>query len=173
LRSLLKELPQSDSPAAPAEIDHQTEASGQMTLFKPASAEPVNSTYTCVDSPEKLAELVEALRRAERLSFDVETTSTDAMRAVLVGLGVAWEAGQGAYLPLAHSSGDQLNWDEVKAALQPFFADPNLPKIAHNAKYDLTVCRRHGLEVAGAIHDTMLLAWLLDPASRMLGLKGR
>jgi DNA polymerase I len=172
-RSLLKELPQSDSPAAPAEIDHQTEASGQMTLFKPASAEPVNSTYTCVDSPEKLAELVEALRRAERLSFDVETTSTDAMRAVLVGLGVAWEAGQGAYLPLAHSSGDQLNWDEVKAALQPFFADPNLPKIAHNAKYDLTVCRRHGLEVAGAIHDTMLLAWLLDPASRMLGLKAQ
>ncbi len=61
----------------------------------------------------------------------------------------------------------------ARAALQPFFADADLPKLAHNAKYDLTVCLRHGLDVAGDIDDTMTMAWLLDPSSRSLGLKAQ
>jgi DNA polymerase I len=173
-RSLLKELPQSDSPATLPESHYKVEASGQMTLLSDQGQRaPVESPYLCVDSAEKLAELVTRLQGANRLSFDVETTSTDALRAQLVGLGVSWAPGQGAYLPVAHSTGDQLSWDEIKTALQPFFADAALPKVAHNAKYDLTVCLRNGLEVNGEIHDTMLLAWLLDPASRMLGLKAQ
>jgi DNA polymerase-1 len=69
----------------------------------------------------------------------------------------------------------QLPWPAAVAALHPFFADAALPKFAHNGKYDLTVLRRHGLDAAGAraavIEDTLLMAWLLDPASRSLGLK--
>ena len=56
-------------------------------------------------------------------------------------------------------------------AAAPLFLNPALPKLAHNGKYDLTVLRRHGLEVEGAIDDTLLMAWLLDPGSRSLGLK--
>ncbi len=109
----------------------------------------------------------------QRLSFDVETDSTDAMRAKLVGLGICWAPGQAAYIPVAHEEGEQLPWDEIRAAIQPFFADPSIPKLAHNGKYDLTVCLRHGLDVAGPIHDTMTMAWLLDPSSRGLGLKNQ
>lgn len=43
--------------------------------------------------------------------------------------------------------------------------------MAHNAKYDLTVLRRYGLDVAGVLDDTLIMAWLLDSASRSLGLK--
>ena len=53
----------------------------------------------------------------------------------------------------------------------PSSRNPAIPKLAHNAKYDLTVCLRHGLEVDGLIHDTMIMAWVLDPGSRTLGLK--
>src|SRR5690606_26606607 len=102
---------------------------------------------------------------------DVETTAKDPMRADLVGIGLGWEKGHAAYIPLAHTEGAQLTWDSVRAALQPFFADAALPKLGHNTKYDLIVCERHGLRVAGPLHDTMTMAWLLDPASRFLDLK--
>jgi DNA polymerase-1 len=175
-RSLIKELP------TPGEQDAVSDQRGQMALFgkeaAPAGqlslpASPSGVDYLCVQSANDLARLVAALAGAERLSFDVETTSTDAMQAKLVGLGVAWAAGQGAYIPVAHSEGAQLPWSEVLARIQPFFADPQVVKLAHNGKYDLTVCRRHGLEIAGPIHDTMIMAWVLDPGSRSLGLKAQ
>ena len=132
---------------------------------------PIASNYLCVQDEESLAKLLSHLATAERLAFDVETTSQDAVRAELVGLGIGWAPGQAAYIPVAHSEGNQLAWPAVVERLRPFFLNPALPKAAHNGKYDLTVLRRHGLEVAGAIDDTLLIAWLLDPGSRSLGLK--
>ena len=182
--SLLKELPQTDDEAAqpaPAASPVSTPA-GQMSLFDTAeettpaaevksSDSPALREYLCVQDEAALTKLVSALQNATRLSFDVETTSTDAMQAQLVGLGVAWAVGQAAYIPVAHTEGKQLPWEQVRTALAPFFADPALLKMAHNGKYDLTVCRRHGLPIAGPIHDTLTIAWLLDPASHSLGLK--
>jgi DNA polymerase-1 len=166
-RSLLKELPTSDLPG--------TDDNGQMGLFESPAAETealeIRSDYRCVQDQAGLDTLVTQLKQAQILSFDVETTSTDATQAVLVGLGVAWAPGAAAYIPVGHSSGDQLPWETVRDAVAPFFADAALPKVAHNGKYDLTVCLRHGLAVNGPIHDTMTMAWLLDPASRALGLK--
>ncbi|MBX3012396.1 MAG: DNA polymerase I [Caldilineaceae bacterium] len=173
-RSLIKELPAANTLVAVA--PPTVTATGQMGLFDTASAvaideAPVESIYQSIQTAAELAALVAALETAERLSFDVETTGTDAIQVQLVGLGIAWAPGQAAYIPLAHTEGTQLPWAEVRTALQPFFANPALPKLAHNGKYDLTICLRHGLTVQGAIHDTMTMAWLLDPASRSLGLK--
>ncbi|MCB0160394.1 MAG: DNA polymerase I, partial [Caldilineaceae bacterium] len=183
-RSLLKELPQSehDTDTAADEVPRD-EASGQMALFGddaaadapavPMPAGPPTDDYRLIQDDAALAALAETLAQAKRISFDVETDSTDAMVATLVGLGVAWDTGDAAYIPVGHSEGAQVPWDAVRAALQPAFADATIPKLAHNAKYDFTVCRRHGLDVAGPIHDTMVMAWLLDPASRSLGLKAQ
>ncbi|HRW09410.1 MAG TPA: DNA polymerase I [Caldilineaceae bacterium] len=168
-RSLLKELPQT---ALPTSNDK-----GQMGLFdapveEPATAEAsAGNRYRCVQDQAALENVVAQLKRAKILSFDVETTGTDAIQAALVGLGVAWAPGEAAYIPVAHQDGDQLPWEVVRAAVAPFFADPQLPKVAHNGKYDLTICLRNGLAINGPIHDTMTMAWLLDPASRALGLK--
>ncbi|MBI3957863.1 MAG: DNA polymerase I [Chloroflexi bacterium] len=152
--------------------------SGQLSLFAedaPArSATPaaaVENPYLTVTAAAALQEVVAKLSAAPLISFDVETTGTDPMQAALVGLGVAWAKGEAAYIPVAHGQGTQLAWEQVRTALSPLFADASRPKVAHNAKYDAVVCIRHGLDVAGPIHDTMTLAWLLDSASRSLGLK--
>ncbi|MBI1295730.1 DNA polymerase I [bacterium] len=149
---------------------------GQLALFADPDAGPTptvdNHPYRCVKTSAELAEVVALLKTAEIVSFDVETTAKDPMQAALVGFGVAWDKAGGAYIPVGHAQGDQLPWDEVRAALQPIFADAGVPKVAHNIKYDTIVCRRHGLEVAGPLHDTMTLAFLIDPASRVLDLKG-
>lgn len=176
-RSLLKELPASTRAAAGMPGDASKE-NGQMALFGATAAIATSPSTTddlrnvlIVNDATTLDTLKAALGSAERLSFDVETTATDAMQAALVGLGIAWAPGQTAYIPVSHSTGQQLAWDQVVTTLRPFFGKNTLPKVAHNAKYDLTVLRRHGLDVAGVLDDTLLMAWLLDPASRALGLK--
>lgn len=173
-RSFIRELNLDEAPAPVAEEDE----GGQLSLFAEeapnagAAAGPAaENPYLTVADAQSLGELVEALSAAPLISFDVETTGTDPMQADLVGLGVAWEKGRAAYIPVAHSKGGQLPWEEVRDALAPLFADETRPKVAHNAKYDALVCIRHGLAVEGPLHDTMTLAWLLDPASRSLGLK--
>lgn len=169
-RSFLRELELLDE-----DIHRPTEEGGQLTLF----AQPATPTlieehpYHCIQTAADLSRLVEMLDKAEILAFDVETTGPDPMRAMLVGLGIAWAKGEAAYIPVAHSSGQQLPWATVRDALQPCFSRPNLLKVTHNGKYDLMVCQRHELHVAAPLHDTMLIAWLLNPASRSLGLKSQ
>jgi DNA polymerase-1 len=147
---------------------------GQMALFEEKAERPArtaDSTYGCVQDEAGLQALLDNVAAAPLLSFDVETTSTDAMQAHLVGLGLAWGKGQAAYLPLAHADMTPLQWETVRSSLQAAFADEAIVKVAHNAKYDLTVLRRYGLELAGVLDDTLIMAWLLDSASRALGLK--
>lgn len=141
--------------------------------LRPTESEASGKSYLCVRSLADLDQICEALGEASVLSFDVETTGRDPMQAALVGLGIAWEKGKACYIPVAHTEGEQLPWEVVRERLQPYFSDTNLPKVAHNGKYDLVVCLRHGLNVDGPIHDTLTLAWLLDPASRSLGLKSQ
>ena len=141
--------------------------------LRPSANTEKDHSYQCVQSQSDLAQLCQALEQANILSFDVETTGRDPMSADLVGLGIAWAKGEACYIPVGHNEGEQLPWELVREALQPFFANSSLPKVAHNGKYDLVVCRRHGLHVGGPIHDTMTVAWLLEPSSHSLGLKSQ
>jgi DNA polymerase-1 len=182
-RSLIRELPQQG--VETPEVDTpQGSDKGQMALFAgDASAQnelaklttltPAGIKYKAIQTEADLAELVAALRDAPLISFDVESTSTDAMQANLVGLGICWAEGAAAYIPVAHSEGEQLPWEMVREAIQPYFADASVPKVAHNGKYDMTVCVRHDLAINGPIHDTMVMAWVLDPGSHSLGLKAQ
>ncbi len=150
-----------------------SESGSDISGWRPTENATEDHPYQCIQSHADLNTLCVALEQAQILSFDVETTGRDPMSADLVGLGIAWAKGKGCYIPVGHSNGEQLPWEDVRKAVQPYFADKKLPKVAHNAKYDLVVCRRHRLEVEGPIHDTMTLAWLLDPASRAIGLKSQ
>lgn len=65
----------------------------------------------------------------------------------------------------------QLDPDKVFEAIRPALTNPNIEKIAHNAKYDLILMRRYSIDVQPITHDTMIAEWLIDPASQNLGLK--
>lgn len=43
-----------------------------------------------------------------------------------------------------------------------WMADPTIAKVFHNAKYDLRMMRKMGIEVAGEVHDTMIMAHCLS-----------
>ncbi|RTQ98936.1 DNA polymerase I [Halomonas nitroreducens] len=105
------------------------------------------------------------LEDAEAFCFDLETTSLDYMDAEIVGVGLALEPGEAAYIPLAHDYLDapaQLDRRAVLEALRPLWADAGKAKVGQNLKYDISVLGRHGYEVAGSLDDTMLESYVLD-----------
>jgi DNA polymerase-1 len=166
-RSLLNRLPAGD----------QTRGR-QLSLFTGAQQAQVSTGPTksvLVNTPEALQSLVRRLEGAEVIALDVETTSIDAVRADLVGISLAISPGEGFYLPVGHdpvSAGEsQLARETVLEALRRPLTDPARRKVGHNLKYDYTVLARCGLPPSPLTFDTMLAEWLIDPASRNLGLK--
>ena len=110
-------------------------------------------------------EWLERLAASEAFCFDLETTSLSYMEADIVGVGLALEPGEAAYIPLAHDyldAPEQLDRRAVLEALAPLWADAGKAKIGQNLKYDVSVLARHGYPVAGALHDTMLESYVLD-----------
>jgi DNA polymerase-1 len=180
--------PAGTMPAAPGSADPEAAVAGaagdeptdgeQMSMFGaeeglPAAAVPPVTDTTVITDLATLAAWADELAAADVVSFDVESTSTDAMQAMLVGIALTSAEGRGAYVPVGHSAEDedvQLPLDAVAAALAPVLGDAGVPKVAHNAKYDMAVLRRAGIEVAGLSFDTMLAEFLIDPGARM-GLK--
>jgi len=132
---------------------------------------PSNLETVIVDTPEKLAALVKELNAAGMIAFDTETTSTEEMRANLVGISLAVKDGQGYYIPVGHLTGTNLPVKDVIAALQSPMTNPKIGKAAHHAKYDFIMLAKQGLRVSPLSFDTMLAEFIVDPGSRILGLK--
>ena len=130
-----------------------------------------NITVNIVDTADKLTELGKVLNTATVISFDTETTSTEEMRADIVGISLAIKEGEGYYIPVAHKAGNNLPLEKVISALTAPLTNPKIGKIAHNAKYDYIVLAKHGLKVTPLTFDSMLAEFILDPSSHNLGLK--
>jgi DNA polymerase-1 len=132
-----------------------------------AAAAPLGrkANYDLVLTREALEEWLARLESAPLFAFDTETTSLDYMRAELVGLSFATAPGEAAYVPVAHSypgAPEQLDRDWVLERMRPLLEDPERPKLGQNLKYDMSVIARHGVELRGIAHDTMLESYVLD-----------
>ena len=135
------------------------------TPAEPAPEQAVAGDYELVLDSAALARWVEAANQAALLSVDTETTSLDYMQARLVGVSLAVEPGQAAYIPIAHDylgAPEQLSEAEVLGALRPLLESPALPKVGQNLKYDRSVLLNHGIELQGIVFDTMLESYVLD-----------
>ncbi len=166
-------------PGAPADKSPRDIATVEHSS-KPA---PIASdgAYITVNTESALAKLTTALKAGSRLAVDVETDSTDEVRTKLVGIAITPEAGKGYYIPVGHTAANnaqssmfdtadpadtlpQLPPETVQAALAPVLASDRITKFMHNAKFDMTVLRRHGMPVEPPIFDTMVASWLTHNA---------
>jgi DNA polymerase-1 len=131
--------------------------------------------YEIVRDIAGLQPWLDAARARGILAFDTETTSLDEMACDLVGVSLAVEPGKACYIPLCHvteggeglfSGGGaalaegQIALDDLLAALKPVLEDDAILKIAQNAKYDVKVLGRYGIDVA-PLDDTMLLSYAM------------
>jgi DNA polymerase-1 len=148
-----------------------SEASGAQPAVVYTPTTTLDIEVKVVDTEKKLANLVKELNKAKIISFDTETTSTEEMKAEIVGISLAIKESEGYYIPTGHRAGTNLPLEQVLAALKAPLTNPKIGKIAHNAKYDYIVLARHGLRVAPLTFDTMLAEFIIDPSSRSMGLK--
>lgn len=175
------------------EFRSHTERLSKMVESGPEPSEDIRpgTDVKIVRTEKELRDLVKVLEKAAEISFDVETTAIDKMTAELVGVCLAVKEGEGYYIPVGHLAGPaqstsgqmdlfagaptlaegQLPLAKVLEAIRPALTNPKIAKIAHNAKYDYIVLDRHGIAVTPITFDTMIAEWLIDPASKYLGLK--
>jgi DNA polymerase-1 len=168
--SLLNKLPKNEADAASAEPVKSIQQSVFDEVVAASTKRKTESqaNYQLVDTVDKLEHLVEKLKAAKELSVDTETTDTDAWRAELLGISVAWQPGEAYYVALgAHP---ELRSSKPFAEFAKVLIDPKLPKVGHNMKYDLAVLERAGLGLAPLSFDTMIAAYLLNPGFRRYGL---
>ncbi|MEN0105385.1 MAG: DNA polymerase I, partial [Pseudomonas sp.] len=138
-----------------------------------ADVEPAVNSYETVLDAERFAHWLEKLNKAELFAFDTETTGLDAQQAQLVGISIAVQAGEAAYIPLTHSYMGvpaQLDRDTVLNALKPLLEDPNKAKVGQHAKYDINILANcaiggdpdNGITLRGVKFDSMLESYVLD-----------
>lgn len=72
-----------------------------------------------------------------------------------------------AYLALSTAVGSARTVSAAQlseaASLRAWLEDASRPKSVHDAKATLVALRKHGIELRGVAHDTLLYAFLLDP----------
>ncbi len=121
--------------------------------------------YLCVTELAQLDEWIERARAAGEFAFDTETTSLSYMDAELVGISLCVNAGEAAYVPMAHGYADappQLGLTDVLDRLRPLLQDAGARKIGQNLKYDMSVLARYDIELDGIAFDTMLESYVLN-----------
>ena len=174
------EQPATDDAPPPTPIDQAADVPAYTppkAAFDPAraAAEAMTSAadfdYRCIDTPEALAELGRQLAGVTSLSVDTETTSSQPMWCKLVGVSLCWQAGHAVYIPIMGLPGDRvLPLEEVRKALGPVLADPDVEKVGQNLKYDLIVLKQAGFEFRGKLFCTMVAAHVLDSTRMTYGL---
>lgn len=119
--------------------------------------------YQLIETEDEARRLYDFFRTNKILSLDTETTSTNAIKAELVGLSFAVEERKAFYVAIPANREEAL---KIVAIFKPLYEDPEILKVGQNIKYDIEVLRHYGVEVAGPMFDTMIAHYLLQPELR-------
>ncbi|QPT37986.1 DNA polymerase I [Neisseria cinerea] len=126
---------------------------------------PEKLDYQTVTTEAQFVALLDKLSRADAIGIDTETTSLDAMNAALVGISIAFQAGEAVYIPVGHSltaAPEQLDLQYVLGRLKPYLENPALKKIGQNLKYDQHVFANYGIALNGIAGDAMLASYIIE-----------
>ena len=126
---------------------------------------PEKLDYQAVTTEAQFAALLDKLSQVDKIGIDTETTSLDAMNAALVGISIAFQAGEAVYIPVGHSltaAPEQLDLQDVLGRLKPHLENPALKKIGQNLKYDQHVFANYGIALNGIAGDSMLASYIIE-----------
>jgi DNA polymerase I len=178
------------APASPPAPKAEPKAVDVDTSFNPAELNTVDITsdkhdYHCVTTEKALNELCAKLKQCGRFVIDTETTSTNPLGGVLVGLSFSTCDREGYYVPVrmqaittdaepalfADGPGKEngrhnhlvgaLDGQLVLKKLKPILEDPSIGKIGQNIKYDMLVLMNNGIQLEGVVFDTMVGSYIL------------
>jgi DNA polymerase-1 len=113
-----------------------------------------------VEGGEDLDRLIQAVRGAGKTGLCFVTGEQHPVLAEVAGVGVAWQTGEAAYIPLAPGQTGRSAWEK----LAPVWAAPDVAKVGPDLKTALLMAHRFGLKIQGITGDILLASYLLNPA---------
>ncbi len=146
--------------------------------------------YKLISTETELDSIISQIKENQLLSFDLETDALDRLSCNIVGVALSWKEGSACYISVSGSAPDGKShirqaaslFDEPQeeipfadscipvetalAKLKPILENENIPKCGQNAKFDMYILKRYGVEVNGFLIDSMLASYLLDPAEK-------
>jgi DNA polymerase-1 len=169
-KSWLRELSEHDAaktersePNIESNRDANAGPTAQGGLFE--STIPIQTNYETILTTDQLDAWLIKINHAALTSVDTETTALNPMQAQMVGISLCCEAGNAAYIPMAHTYQDappQLNREQVLNKLRPWLEDPTKPKLGQHLKYDSHIFANHGVALQGIVHDTLLESYVFE-----------
>lgn len=140
-----------------------TDGAGEIKNGPSQSLKNVAYNYQLIDKEEDIQKLCDLFITKQIISFDTETTSTEAINAELVGLSFAFKEREAFYVPVP---ADRDKAQKIVNIFKPLYENEDILKIGQNMKYDIEVLRNYGIEVRGEMFDTMIAHYLIQPELR-------
>ena len=174
-KALLEFLEEMEFRTITRRVREQMEKEGVLEVAAPDAVVIDRSSYVCIRDLKTLEDWVSRATAQGWVAVDTETDALDSVGGGLVGVSLALAPGEACYIPLAHvdpdTKGDgdmfgadpprQIRMADAIKVLQPMLEDAAVLKIGQNIKYDLSVFKRQGVNVA-PIDDTMLISFALN-----------
>jgi DNA polymerase-1 len=120
----------------------------------------VSHQYIVVNEGPALVELIGKLSLLSEFCFDTETTGLNTREAELVGISFSFSSHEAYYVPVPPE------YDKARILLTQFravFSNQSIGKIGQNLKFDIHVLMNYDIQVEGALFDTMIAHYLIQP----------
>ena len=167
LERIFKEKPKETPAATPGQGDlfgfFTPETTSEPEKTNLATLHTLNCNYQLVDNEGKLSQLLQNIVTQSVLSLDTETTSTDPIRAELVGMSFSYAENQAFYVPVP---ADRSEAQKIVDRFRPVFENREIMKVGQNIKYDMLVLANYGVQLQGPLFDTMVAHYVLQPELR-------
>lgn len=167
LERIFKEKPKETPAATPGQGDlfgfFTPETTSEPEKTNLATLHTLNCNYQLVDNEEKLSQLLQNIVTQSVLSLNTETTSTDPIRAELVGMSFSYAENQAFYVPVP---ADRSEAQKIVDRFRPVFENREIMKVGQNIKYDMLVLANYGVQLQGPLFDTMVAHYVLQPELR-------
>ena len=121
-----------------------------------------------LDTKEKLFEVTKCITPDTLVAFDIETMGLDTKKDKLVGLSFAFDERRAYYVPISHSYLGVTEQVSIEVAIEAIEKILTAKVIGQNLKFDLSLLYfQHQVREITPFADTMLMAWLLNPGSKV------
>ena len=129
----------------------------------PAQKTTINSSmgrYHLMEGQTARAELIGFLKLQKSIFIETVSDHVNPFNARLFGFAVSYYPGDAYYIPLPES---EEEGKKVLAEFRDIFEDENIEITGHGIKYDLLLFYKYDIRIKGALFDTMVAHYLIDP----------
>lgn len=141
------------APASP-KVAQLSMFGGNETIASIAPGEQLPSSYNILTSEKEIKSLAEKLSGVKEFAIEVLTDEAEHFDFNPKGVAISYEAHQAVYFEVTSK---QLKIFEA------CIANPHVAKFGHNIKLALLVLKKAGIELHGALFDTMIAHYLIEP----------